>query len=334
MKIQSHEIAMHSEHSFSRVELETQLSFSTVSLELEAEKNHEIQEAKQTELSDRLKFSQNDTEKTLYEMIQSFILKLTQRYSEKSIQPHQAELTKMHHISLTQQFQEDEQLDFSTKAMIKTDTGCLDIDMNFSMKRSFAVENRIDIYSLFDPLVINLDGDIPNLCQKSFSFDLDNDGKNDQISTLGKNSGFLAFDRNNDGIINQGSELFCTKTGDGFGELSEYDKDKNGWIDENDSIFDKLQIWLKNEDSNEKELVAIGEVGIGAIYLNSQTSEFSFKTQTNQTLGEMKSCGMFLKEDGSCGTISQIDFASRGLENSPRKNKTEIIEPLKELLQA
>lgn len=343
MKIQSHEIAMQSEHSFSREEISTSLSFSTVCLEIEAQKNLKnlnVEEIEKVELPDRFNSHENDNFKSIYKLLQSLINKLIQRHSDKFEEidemQQQPQATVYHHTSLVQSYQEEEQLSFSTIGQIKTDNGTLDIDMNFSMKRSFAVENRIDIYSLFDPLVVNLDGDIPNLTQDSFSFDLDNDGKSDQISTLGSNSGFLAFDRNNDGIINQGSELFGTLTGDGFGELSEYDKDKNGWIDENDTIFDKLQIWLKNGDSNEKELVGLGEVGIGAIFLNSQKSEFTFKTETNQTLGEMKSCGMFLNENGTCGTISQIDFASRSLETQSHHEKKETThkDGLMKLLQA
>jgi len=354
MKIESHEMQMHSEHSFSRVELETNLSFSTVYLELEEQKaqdanNAENIETQEIQAPEKSSLLQNNSMDLVQQMIQEFINRLLQMdYPSKSHQTtdianvqnlqgtNQSEGITLHHTSLAMSYQEDEQLDFCTKGCIQTDKGSLDIDMNFSMKRSFAVENRIDTYSLFDPLVVNIDGDLPELSQKSFSFDLDNDGKSDQISTLGSNSGFLALDKNNDGIINQGSELFGTKTGDGFGELSEYDKDNNGWIDENDSIFDKLQIWLKNEDSQEKELVGLGEVGIGAIFLNSQSSEFTFKTQTNQTLGEMKSCGMFLKEDGTCGTISQIDFATRNTKKSMVINQVDEqnTNALSKLLQA
>jgi len=327
MKILSQEIAMQSEHSFSRVELETILSFSTVCLETQAQKEQQNQDIQEVELPKRFGSFRDDGMKTLYEMIQAFISRLMQRHSQEDtpqtmqlspIQQSQADV--YHHTSLSMKYQEEEQLTFSTKGCIKTDKGTLDIDMNFSMKRGFIVQNNIDIYSLFDPLVVNLDSDIPSLSQKSFSFDLDNDGKSDQISTLGTNSGFLALDKNHDGKINQGSELFGTMTGDGFGELSKYDDDLNGWIDENDKIFDKLQIWLKNEDSPKKELVGLGEVGIGAIFLDAQQSEFSFKTQTNQTLGVMKNCGMFLKEDGTCGNISQIDFATRNSDISSTKD--------------
>ena len=101
-----------------------------------------------------------------------------------------------------------EKLEFKTMGVINTDYGSIDIDVEFSMSRSFIVENSIDITTAFDPLVINLDGKMPQLASTTFSFDLDNDGEKDQISNLSKGNGFLALDKNNDGEINQGSELF------------------------------------------------------------------------------------------------------------------------------
>ncbi len=339
MKIQSHEIAMQSQHSLQRVELESQLSFSTFF-------THEPIAREQSKLPKEDGINPNsdisncfsDNMRTINEIIQNLIGMLREKNQET--QPEDDEVFGYTHFSFMQRYEEHESLDFSTLGHIQTDKGSLDINLNFSMSRSFAIENHIDIYSKFDPLVINLDGDIPDLSTDTFSFDLDNDGECDQISTLGSGNGFLALDSNGDGIINQGSELFGTITGDGFGELSKYDKDGNHWIDENDSIFDKLRIWLKNEDDNKKELVGLGEMGIGAIFLDSSSSEFTYKTSMNQTLGEMKSCGIFLNEDGTCGNISQIDFAARELDKNAdyklaQANATKsTTEPLATLLQA
>jgi len=232
---------------------------------------------------------------------------------------------------LYERYEEHESLSFSTIGQIRTEKGSLDIDLNFNMSRNFAIENKIDIFDTFDPLVLNFEGALPNLSSNTFSFDLDNDGESDQISKLGFGSGFLALDKNDDGIINQGSELFGTLTGNGFGELSSYDLDGNQWIDENDTIFDKLRIWLKNDDNNEKELVGLGEMGVGAIFLGSISSEFTYKTSFNQTLGEMKSSGIFLNENGTAGNISQIDFSAR---NNQDDEKKESRKPLEEFLQA
>lgn len=341
MKIESHEIAMQSQHSLERFELETKLSFSTFF-------THEPVTKEQTKLlnEDGIKPNNDlnsyfsDSTRTINSIIQNLIQMLQQK-TQKEPQENQ-EVFGYTHFSMSQRYEEHESLNFSTLGHVKTDTGTIDLNLNFSMSRSFVIENNIDIYSSFDPLVINLGGDIPALSTDTFSFDLDNDGEKDQISKLGSNSGFLAFDKNDDGIINQGNELFGTVSGNGFGELSAYDSDGNHWIDENDSIFDKLQVWLKNEDENEKELVGLGEIGIGAIFLDFSSSEFTFKTATNQTLGEMKSCGLFLNEDGTCGNISQIDFASREILQDKNaefrlaeaKSDKSFSQPLAELLQA
>lgn len=57
-----------------------------------------------------------------------------------------------------------------------------------------------------------------------------------------RGSGFLALDRNQNGVVDDGSELFGTQSGDGFAHLALYDQDSNGWIDANDPVFDKLRI--------------------------------------------------------------------------------------------
>ena len=335
MKIQSHDIAMQSQHTEYKSMIQSQMSFSTFfdarpptdTLHLEQEENLHVREPD-------ISVFCSDKMKSIGEIIQSLIAMLQDRAG--STPPQEEEVSGYTHLSFYEKYEEHESLSFSTMGHIQTDKGSLDINLNFSMSRSFVVENQIDIYSEFDPLVINLDGEIPNLSSNTFSFDLDNDGQKEQISKLGSNSGFLALDKNGDGIINQGSELFGTLSGNGFGELSAYDEDGNSWIDENDSIFDSLQIWLKNEKSNEKELIGLGDAGVGAIYLNSQASEFTYKTQTNQTLGEMKSCGIFLNENGTCGNISQIDFAARGLTqaNGDTLHVEKEKEGLAELLQA
>ncbi|NLX64607.1 MAG: hypothetical protein GX022_07535 [Clostridiaceae bacterium] len=117
----------------------------------------------------------------------------------------------------------------------------------------------------------------------------------------------MALDRNNNGIIDDGSELFGPQSGNGFGELAFYDEDQNGWIDENDEIFYKLRIWTLDEKGN-KILLALGQVGIGAIYLGNIRSEYGLKTSGNSSLGQIRSTGIFLKENGQVGTIQHVDL--------------------------
>lgn len=68
--------------------------------------------------------------------------------------------------------------------------------------------------------------------------------------------------------IDDGRELFGPQTGNGFEELAGYDSDNNGWIDENDPIYNNLQIWQHDEYGN-STLIAVGKAGVGAIYLGS-----------------------------------------------------------------
>ena len=115
----------------------------------------------------------------------------------------------------------------------------------------------------------------------------------DKISYLEGDSGFLAIDKNNDGRINDGSELFGTKSGDGFKDLAMYDKDGNGWIDEADDVFNNLKIWTKNADGTDS-LIAIGKAGVGAIYLGAASTQFSLNDlETNETNGVIQKTGVF-----------------------------------------
>ncbi|MDF1874251.1 hypothetical protein JHD48_00725 [Sulfurimonas sp. SAG-AH-194-I05] len=340
MRIQSYELQMETKNTEYRSMIESQMSFETYftklpnGIELNEKEDAFVEDKNiKSEKSCMCNYLENQ-EKTLNGIISNLIKMLQERVGEEEV--NEDNINGYFKMSKSEKYEEFESIDFSTTGKIQTDKGSLDINLNFAMSRSFVVENRIDIYSPFDPLVINLSGDIPTLSTDTFSFDLDNDGVKDQISKLGSGSGFLALDKNKDGKINQGSELFGTRSGDGFGELSAYDEDFNSWIDEGDSIFDSLQIWLKNEDTNENELVGLGEAGIGAIYLNSASSEFTYKTSLNQTLGEMRSSGIFLYEDGAVGNVSQIDFAMREVKNTVEVAEvdTSKTQPLATLLQA
>lgn len=206
---------------------------------------------------------------------------------------------------------EKEQSSFSTQAVIKTADGReINASMQLNMSREFISRNEIHIragQAAKDPLVINFDAPAASLGPRNFSFDLDNDGSEEQISMLAPGSGFLALDFNEDGVINNGSELFGPQSGDGFADLAQYDGDQNGWIDESDEIWSRLRIWSVDE-AGQQQLVALGQKGIGAIYLGHLTSPFSIKDSANETLGEVRSSGFFLRENGVMGSMQQVDL--------------------------
>jgi len=206
---------------------------------------------------------------------------------------------------------ESETVTYKANGIVHTADGrTISVDINMHMSRefvsfmSFSGENS----TLLDPLVINYGGTAASLMGERFSFDLTMDGTMDNLAVLGEGSGFLAIDWNGDRKIHDGSQLFGPSTGCGFNELRKYDKDGNGWIDENDEIFDKLVVWKRDKDGNDT-VYTLRELGIGAIFLGDISTEFSFKGENNETLGVMRSTSFFIKQCGGSGTLSHIDLA-------------------------
>lgn len=208
-------------------------------------------------------------------------------------------------------FEESEETSFSTAGTVRTSDGReINFNVNIGMSRSFQEYYQEELsqtsFTFCDPLVINLDTDLAQLEDQTFYFDIDGDGEEDEVSQLGAGSGYLALDKNGDGVINDGKELFGTASGNGFKDLSEYDEDGNGWIDENDAIWDKLKIWTKDENGKDV-LYTLREKGVGAICLQNAATDFTQRGTGGQTLGAIRSTGVFLYENGNVGTVQHVD---------------------------
>ncbi len=223
--------------------------------------------------------------------------------------------TGMKVLNYSQQtaFQETEDTSFSTVGTVRTSDGReINFNVNVGMSRDFQeyYKDELDLsaFQMCDPLVINLDTDVAELEDQTFYFDIDADGEMDEISQLGKGSGYLALDKNGDGAINDGSELFGTASGNGFADLAKYDEDGNGWIDENDAIWDKLKIWCKDKDGNDV-LYRLADKGVGAICLQNASTDFTMKGSAGQTTGAIRNTGVFLYENGNVGTVQHVDVA-------------------------
>ena len=218
-------------------------------------------------------------------------------------------------VDLDVLFSEQEEISFSTEGTVVTADGKeIKFNLGLEMSRSFCAyyssHYEQQSVAVCDPLVINLDSNMASVTDQKFYFDLDADGKEDNISQLNAGSGYLALDLNGDGVINDGSELFGTKSGDGFADLSKYDSDHNGWIDEGDEIWDKLLIWQKDEHG-EDELYHIAKKGIGAICLQNAQTDFSLNAkEDNRVNGIIRKTGILLYENGNVGTVQHLDLAT------------------------
>lgn len=216
-------------------------------------------------------------------------------------------------LTQEQYYEESESTSFTTSGLVRTADGReISIHMEVGMSRRFSSyyqeELQIARINTCDPLVLNFEGSAAELTDQKFFFDIDADGVKDEVSMLGSGSGYLALDKNQDGVINDGSELFGPQSGSGFRELAAYDQDGNGWIDENDAVWSRLKIWCKNPDGTDA-LYTLAEKGGGAICLNSTDTEFSLKDAENRTNGIIRSTGFFLYESGETGTVQHLDLA-------------------------
>ena len=217
-------------------------------------------------------------------------------------------------------YEEREESSFSSKGKVRCADGReISFNLDMYMGRSFSeyIEERTEytispIAALCDPLVINLEGNIAEVSDTKMRFDLDADGITDEISYLRPGSGYLALDKNGDGKINDGSELFGTKSGDGFSDLAAYDADGNGWIDEADPIFEKLKIWITDENGNER-CYSLKDKDVGAIYLGSADTSFDLRSADNTVNARIRKSGVFLYENGGVGRVQHLDLAKRSM---------------------
>lgn len=207
---------------------------------------------------------------------------------------------------------ESEHTSFTAQGIIRTADGKeIKFQVSLDMKREFFSESSVSIRAgdgvRKDPLVINFEGTAAQLTDTKFDFDLDSDGHADHVSFVNSSSGFLALDKNGNGVIDDGSELFGTQSGNGFADLSAYDDDGNGWIDESDAVYVQLRIWTKDADGNDM-LGTLAQHKIGALYLGNTATPFDLKDSENTQHGQIRSTGIYLYEDGRVGTLQQIDL--------------------------
>ncbi len=208
---------------------------------------------------------------------------------------------------------ETESTAFKAEGQVRTADGReIDIHVSMTMTRTLvrteSVSVRAGSAQLVDPLVVNFSGTAAQLSSSRFEFDLDMDGSDDSVHLPSAGSGFLALDRNKNGEVDDGGELFGPRTDNGFGELQHFDHNMDGWIDESDPVFPELRVWTRDEEGHDS-LHALGRLGIGAIYLGRADSFFSLTDIRQELMAQVQSTGLFVREDGSAGTIQELDLS-------------------------
>ncbi|TXI72430.1 MAG: VCBS repeat-containing protein [Dokdonella sp.] len=210
---------------------------------------------------------------------------------------------------------EVEEMTFSASGVVKTADGQeIRFELELAVSRSYYEESNLSLRlgdaarPRKDPLVVNFAGTAAQLAPQRFRFDLDADGKAENINLLAQGSAFLAIDRNGDQRINDGRELFGARSGDGFADLAALDGDGNGWIDESDAAFAQLRLWTPDAEGGGR-LQSLKEADVGALNVARLATPFDLRSPSNETLGQIRSSGVYLRESGGAGSLQQIDLS-------------------------
>ncbi|MDC6180658.1 calcium-binding protein [Ralstonia solanacearum] len=177
-----------------------------------------------------------------------------------------------------------------------------------------------------DPLILDLDGDGLEITPLSHGILFDADGDTIKTGTAWANAddGILVWDRNGNGIIDSGKELFGDETvlasgqkaANGFAALAELDTGSvvdgvtvgagDGIFDANDAQYANLRIWRDlNQDgiSQAEELQTLAEAGMTSIKLISD------RANTNYGDAILAQSGTFTRADGSSGQAGSFILA-------------------------
>lgn len=209
-----------------------------------------------------------------------------------------------------------QQLSFEALGQVETSDGrridfMLALDFNRYQQEEQSALYRGNV-KLVDPLMINLNGEPIALSDQTFDFDLNSDGNTEAIAQTARGTGYLAFDRNGNGVIDDGSELFGPQTGQGFAELAAYDEDGNGWIDSNDSLFPQLSLLMF--ENGEPMLMSAADAGLGALYLGSASANYSLLDSDGEVQGSIRNSGVALSKDGNVLLLQEVHLK---VENQP-----------------
>jgi hypothetical protein len=122
---------------------------------------------------------------------------------------------------------------------------------------------------------LDLNGDGIQRGALSHYFDLNADGQMDRIESLGADDAMLVMDRNGNGQVDDGKEVFGDQHGaaDGFEELRKYDDNQDGVIDAKDAVYGKLSLWADHDGNGLRsagELVSLQDRQVDSITLPGQ----------------------------------------------------------------
>ncbi|WP_217126163.1 hypothetical protein [Hydrogenophilus thiooxidans] len=207
-----------------------------------------------------------------------------------------------------------EALAFSASGVVRTADGrTIEFAAGFTWQRSESLSVSLATTQLTaerapkmkDPLVVDFTASEGELVDIGFRFDLMGNGTEVNLPVPISGKGFLVFDRNGNGRVDDGKELFGPATGDGFAELAALDEDSNGWIDEGDQSYHRLFVWHPFAPDR---LIALRNADIGALATQAVRTRFTVDDSNGNPLGQLQKSSIYLRESGGVGTVSHLDL--------------------------
>jgi len=180
-----------------------------------------------------------------------------------------------------------------------------------------------DANPAYDPLVLDLDGDgieLTTLSSFSPQFYLNSDGFAERTGWVSSDDGMLAIDLNNNGKIDNGSELFGNATMSGLAALATYDTNHDGVINSSDTQFSDLKVWRdldRDGISDANELKNLTDSGIQSISLTPTST-----TPTTQAGNTIAAIGAYTKIGGGTGVVGDVQLHSNGYDTKFLENVT------------
>ena len=171
-----------------------------------------------------------------------------------------------------------------------------------------------------DPIIIDLNknGITSTKLNNTIYFDHDNNNFKEASSWIDKGDTFLALDKNSNGLIDNGNELFGNhtisntrfkytnnKATNGYEALKAYDLNGDNVIDSKDEIYDKLLLWKdsnQNAITDKGELIKLKDSGIVSIDLNYKN------TNTDEKGNTIKQSSTITFEDGFTTIANDVWF--------------------------
>ncbi|QGM97488.1 hypothetical protein [Methylocystis parvus] len=160
------------------------------------------------------------------------------------------------------------------------------------------------------PVILDLDGDgieIDPLTSSNIYFDMAGDGYQHRTAWAGAGDAVLAFDANNDGLINQKNEIVFTEwdptaASDMQALLDVFDTNHNGKLDSGDAKFSQFKLVLTNANGTQT-VQTLAQAGVASIDLKADNSSQTFvdgSTIDGQT--------SFTRTNGTTGTAASVSL--------------------------